>query len=343
MVRLSEEMKISAKIKRQYAILLTLAVLGHIVRVFIFPQLDPWDNLYMLAASLVLVIGVWESFKFLNRYLSKTYPIDQRPVTRVVVQLLSGAIILFIIREIGIRWIGKLLPVEFTWQFRTAVYAVDFFFSACLNGGFFIQEYFRRWKAQIERAEKLEKEKTQVQFDNLKNQLNPHFLFNALTSLNSLIYSDQDLASDFLQNLSRVYRYLLQHKDKEQVSLQTEVDFIQDYIFLLDTRFGRAFQVKFILSEQAKERGIVPVTLQILIENAIKHNVLNEMRPLSVEIMDEGEYLIVRNNLQRKKTVESSNQQGMENLKTLYRFLSPYNVMIEETPHYFTVKIPLLK
>src|SRR5690606_15421651 len=140
---------------------------------------------------------------------------------------------------------------------------------------FFIREYFEKWQQSIDRAERLEKEKAQVQFDNLKNQLNPHFLFNALTSLNSLIKTNPQLASDFLQHMSRVYRYVLRHKDKHVVSLHEELDFISNYLFLMKTRFGEAFQFTCEVPEKEKEKGIVPVTLQILIENAVKHNTLN--------------------------------------------------------------------
>ncbi len=336
-------MKLSKSIKLRYSIILTLAVLGYVVRALAFPEISSANNQLLLVISILLISTIWEVFRLINRVLSNYFPIDQKPITRIVVQLALGALALFAIRGLGFAWIGPYFPTQLSWEFRAAVYAVDFFFSAAINVMFFAQDYFKRWKATIERAEKLEKEKTQVQFDNLKNQLNPHFLFNALTSLNSLIFSDQNLASDFLQHLSRVYRYVLQHKEKEQVSLATEVDFIKNYTFLLETRFGDAFQVNMKLSDTALERGVVPVTLQILLENAIKHNVMNETRPLVVDIYDEGDYLHVRNKLQRKKMVETSNKQGLDNLKSLYRYLSPLNVLVEESADYYCVKIPLLK
>lgn len=336
-------MKLSKSIKLRYSIILTMAVIGYFVRITAFPEFGTENNLLVFGISILLISSIWEIFRLINRVLARYFPIDEKPITRIVLQLALGALALFAIRAIGFAWIGPYFPTKLTWEFRAAIYAVDFFFSAAINVMFFAQDYFKRWKASIEKAEKLEKEKTQVQFDNLKNQLNPHFLFNALTSLNSLIFSDQNLASNFLQHLSRVYRYVLQHKEKEQVSLATEVDFIANYIFLLETRFGRAFQVKINLNDEALERGVVPVTLQIMLENAIKHNVMNEMRPLVVDIYNEGDYLHVRNNLQRKKVVDSSNKQGLENLKSLYRYLSPLNVMVEETTHYYCVKIPLLK
>jgi LytS/YehU family sensor histidine kinase len=199
-----------------------------------------------------------------------------------------------------------------------------------------------RWKDSLIRAERLEKEKSQVQFDNLKNQLNPHFLFNALTSLNSLIFENQKLASEFVQQLSKVYRYVLQNKHKNFVLVSTELDFISHYVNLLETRFQGALSIRFQISEEAKESAIVPVTLQILIENAIKHNVVDRDRKLTIDIVTVGDYLVVSNNLQVRKTVESSNKQGLENLKSLYKFLTDKPVMVEPTEDRFFVKVPLL-
>jgi LytS/YehU family sensor histidine kinase len=191
-------------------------------------------------------------------------------------------------------------------------------------------------------AERLEKEKTQVQFDNLKNQLNPHFLFNALTALNSLIFENQTLASHFLQHLSKVYRYVLQNKDKNFVSVQTELDFIQNYVFLVHTRFASMLRITFNIDAQSKEKAIVPVTLQILIENALKHNVVDKDRPLTIRIETHDDYLVVSNNLQLKKLVETSNKQGLENLKSLYVFLTDRPVVISSGDSEFSVAVPLV-
>ncbi|MDZ4822755.1 MAG: histidine kinase [Flavobacteriales bacterium] len=188
----------------------------------------------------------------------------------------------------------------------------------------------------------MQREKATVQYDNLTNQLNPHFLFNSLSSLNSLIQDDQQLASDFLQHLSKVYRYVLQNKDKETVSIQTELDFIRNYVFLLETRFQEGFSVNYNLQPDDLEREIVPVTLQILIENAVKHNIITASKPLMLEIASDGEFIIVKNTLQKKSNVETSNKQGMEKLKTLYRYITQKQIVVEETATEFIVKLPLV-
>ena len=188
----------------------------------------------------------------------------------------------------------------------------------------------------------MQREQAMVKYDALRNQLNPHFLFNALTSLNSLIFDNQQLASDFLQQLSKVYRYVLQHKEKETVALSTELEFVDSYTFLLKTRFDSGIEVNIDLSEEAKEKQIVPATLQILVENAVKHNIVSSANPLVISITEYDSYLLLGNNVNKKAQVETSNKQGLENLKSLYSYLIDKPIDIVETNEIFTVKIPLI-
>jgi len=192
------------------------------------------------------------------------------------------------------------------------------------------------------KAQALEKEKTQVMYENLKQHLNPHFLFNSLTSLSSLIRVDQKMAVEFLDNMSKIYRYILQSKDNELVHVKDEIKFVATFIRLQKMRFNEGLQVNIDVPEQYDHRKIAPVTLQNLIENAIKHNVLDEETPLRIDIYAENDILIVKNNLQRKKFVETSNKQGLDNLRSLYKYLSDKPVIIEEKDQCFIVKIPLI-
>ena len=188
----------------------------------------------------------------------------------------------------------------------------------------------------------LEKEQVAVKYDALRNQLNPHFLFNALTSLNSLIFENQQLASDFLQQLAKVYRYILQNKDNSTVSLRSELKFIEHYVFLLKTRFGDAIRIEINAEEEDMDKGIVPVLSQILLENAIKHNSISKENPLTVSLITENNFLIVENNIVKKTNVENSNKMGMENLKALYNYLTDRPVEVEEKDDRYIVRIPLI-
>ena len=181
-----------------------------------------------------------------------------------------------------------------------------------------------------------------MQYHHLKNQVNPHFLFNTLTSLDGLIKSNPSLASDFVQHLSKVYRYVLEHKENEVVTLQTELNFIQHYLSLLKIRHKEGIDVRIRISDDGMDKGIVMVTLQMLIDNAIKHNIVQPASPLAIEIFDADGYLHIRNNKQLKRQIELSSKQGLDQLRQLYKYLTDKQVVINEHDHQFEVNLPLL-
>lgn len=193
------------------------------------------------------------------------------------------------------------------------------------------------------KAQLLEKEKATAMFENLKQQLNPHFLFNSLTSLSGLIELDQASASRFLNQMSVIYRYILKNADAETVSLREELDFVTMYVNLQKTRFSEGLQVSINIPPEYHHYKVAPVTLQNLIENAIKHNVIDKYRPLKIDIyIENDEYIVVENNLQKKVVVETSNQRGLKQFISLYRFLSHLPIIIEDKEGLFKIKIPLI-
>ena len=192
------------------------------------------------------------------------------------------------------------------------------------------------------KAQLLEKEKTQVMYENLKQHLNPHFLFNSLTSLSSLIRIDQKMAGNFLDKMSKVYRYILKNRDNETVPLSDEIKFVQLYIDLQKTRFEKGLLINMDIAEEYHHRKIAPVTLQNLVENAIKHNTADADAPLTINLFVEDDYLVVKNTLQKKNFVETSNKQGLGNMQSLYRFLSERQMTVEENETHFIVKVPLI-
>lgn len=193
------------------------------------------------------------------------------------------------------------------------------------------------------KASLLEKEKTMIMYENLRQQLNPHFLFNSLASLSSLIRINQKLAGEFLDGLSNIYRYILNSRDKELVSLSEEVRFCKTYIKLQQTRFREALKVSFNIKEEHLHMKLPAVTLQNMLENAIKHNIVTEEDPLVVDIStNESSQLVIANNLNKKNFVETSNRKGLASLRALYAYLSDQPIEIIETPHRFTIKIPLM-
>lgn len=201
---------------------------------------------------------------------------------------------------------------------------------------------FKQWKVALLNAEKLKQENLQSQFAALKNQVNPHFLFNSLNTLATIIPENSDQAVEFVEKLSSVYRYLLQYKDDETVDLKTELVCIDAYFFLQKIRFGNNLHVHINVPVQYNTKQIPPLSLQILVENAIKHNVISSLKPLFIDIyVDDVGMLVTKNNLQRKKSVESSTKIGLQNLINRFHYIFNKGIEIYETEDSFMVKLPL--
>ena len=311
-------------------------------KILLFSNLGLMWHIESSIFGLTALIITVSTIRLIDRFLDRLYPYERNITLRLLIQFASSLVIIFSIRTLIFPYVIRSAPIVITPELYAAVTAAHVLFIATIILFMFGFRFFNKWKDTELKKEILEKEKATVQYDNLKNQLNPHFLFNSLTSLNSLIFENPQLASEFLHQLSKVYRYVLEHKDKTLVTVSTEVNFISNYVQLLIARFDRGLLVNINISDAALDQKILPVTLQILIENAMKHNVTSQDSPLEIDIYDDAGYLIVRNNLQLKQIIDTSNGQGLENLKSLYRVLIENEIVIEKTETKFIVKIPLI-
>lgn len=334
-MKLKEENKIAIG-----TIGLIYAVFTAVKTVFFFNQSIGFHILTSIVALFVILFFGY-IVRAIDIYLDTIYPFERNPVRRIAIQFLVTLTVLLLIRTVPYVLFYDKFPFHPSNDILVATYAINIFMVLSVILSIYGYHFFVRWKQEKIIAAELEKEKAQVQYDNLKNQLNPHFLFNALSSLNSLIFENPQLASNFLQQLSKVYRYVLENKEKNAVSLQTEMEFVSHYVKLLETRFGDGLKVIFEVSDEVKEKTIVPVTLQILIENAAKHNTTSKDSPLVIRIKSDGDYLSIENNLQKKNAIEISNKHGLENLKNLYHYISENKVEVIETSNSFAVRVPL--
>ena len=198
-----------------------------------------------------------------------------------------------------------------------------------------------QWQDALTREQKLREENLIFQNETLKSQVNPHFLFNSLNTISSLIHTQPEAAEQFINNLSSVYRYILENGQKDTVPLQSELNFITGYFNLHKVRD----EEKILLDINTPDCGqfrILPVSLQILLENAIKHNIAARENQLRITIYIEDQHIVVKNNLQRKATQMESTNQGLTNLAERVRLHAKTDLIIEETNDYFTVKLPLI-
>jgi len=321
---------------------LTIYIVFMVAKLIMFPD---QTLLWHLVTGLLGFLGVTfflAMVLMVDNYMEKYLPYETNAFKRVGLQFLLTLVILLLVRFVVGVWIIKTFHIKVAPELLVASIALNIFFVLSVILSLFSYRFFMSWKREKIIAAELEKEKAIVQYDNLKNQLNPHFLFNSLTSLNSLIFENPQLASEFLQQLSRVYRYVLENKDKTLVTLSTEEKFISNYIKLLMSRFESGLKVNVDVKDADRDKRILPVTLQILVENAIKHNIISKESPLQIDIYSDADYLVVKNNLQVKHIMEDSNKQGLENLRNLYHILIEKEIVIEKTASCFSVKIPLI-
>jgi two-component system LytT family sensor kinase len=203
---------------------------------------------------------------------------------------------------------------------------------------------FKEWKKSLIQTEKLEKEQMISRYEMLKNQVNPHFLFNSLNVLSGLIHSDPDKAEAFLDDFSSVYRYVLEQQDENLVPLRQELEFLTAFLSLYQIRYGDNFQVAIQVHAERLGDYLPPLTLQLLAENAVKHNKISRKHPLHLEVYDEDGTLVVKNNLQLREDGVRSTGLGLNNLRERYRLLpsqpQPEFIMTEDA---YLAKVPLLK
>lgn len=206
-----------------------------------------------------------------------------------------------------------------------------------------MQTYFAELQAKKSELLRLQKENLQSQLETLKNQVNPHFLFNSLNILSSLISVNSELAEEFTGNLSKIYRYILEHKSDDLVTLASEMDFLQAYCFLLNTRFEGKLFFEITIPEEHLQRKVPQLAIQILIENAIKHNTFSVKSPLVVKIFTDTDlYLHIENNYQpRQRNIEST-RTGLENISNRYSFFTDKETFFGITDNKFVARIPLL-
>jgi hypothetical protein len=214
--------------------------------------------------------------------------------------------------------------------------------------------YFEKWKSVLTENEQLEKLSLETQFQSLQSQLNPHFLFNSLNVLSSLIAENPRRAEDFVDELSNVYRYLLRANEYELVSVAEELRFIRSYFHLLETRHDTGIELKIKVSPAAQQQKLPALALQILLENAVKHNEISPEKPLSVEILEIpipsentrssglAHKILVRNNLQTKRSNAASNRVGLQNLRSRYELLGISGFEVEAKDGHFNVILPLI-
>lgn len=202
--------------------------------------------------------------------------------------------------------------------------------------------FYRALQKRLVKEQKIIAGTASARFDALKNQLDPHFLFNSLNVLTSLIEEDPKAAQKFTTSLSKVYRYVLEQKNKDLVTVDEELDFARTYVRLLKMRFEDSLDFEIPEKSSNPEAKIIPLSLQLLLENAVKHNVVTSSRPLRLRVHEENGMLVIKNNIQEKSVVRKSSGVGLQNIKSRFSILTDREVQINDANKEFSVKLPML-
>lgn len=308
------------------------------------PPFLTWDKYF---TTLFITSVIWVGNRFIMVYSRRKYPLFDNVRERIVFQ--SVVMLLFTIaanvvmgaifektfqdERAGLTFADKMIHSNSAAIFCT-IMIIAIYESIFFN---------HQLRHSIQEAENLKRESLAAQLNALRTQVNPHFLFNNLNTLLSLIPENPKHAADFVQQLSKVYRHILEVKDEKSILLRKEMEVLEAYYFLLKTRFGENLTVNIDIPCEKLDKQVVPLSLQLLMENAIKHNIVSESRPLLVNIFTENGSLVFDNNLQMKNQVSESTGIGLDNIRNRYKLLGNKQVKVTETATNFTVSIPLIE
>jgi sensor histidine kinase YesM len=295
--------------------------------------------------AFLICITQWFTILYVNHFIDLKIKWIDRPALRSVAGIfalvLDSVVVFTIVQFIMMYIVYKLTPVD-AWPYITTSIIYVLLISFIMSLIFTAIGFFKAWKQEMINAEKLKTEMMAYRYESLRNQINPHFLFNSFNVLSDLVYADQAMAVKFINQLSELFRYVLDSRDKELVPLKDELDFMHSYVYLLKTRFEDKLDLVIDLKAEPDEL-IVPMTLQMLVENAVKHNEVSDAFPLRINIRRNESYLEVENSLKIKKVGEDSKNTGLKNIIQQFSYFTDKQVEVRDHDGKFLVRVPILK
>ena len=300
------------------------------------------DFIFYQMYSFVLGYSNMYFFDYLNK---RKWRKEQR-VIRILIGVLGSMVItligLFVLRLLTAIFLEKISFSEFLAAESFKSYAFGMWITLTIVLVFHIIYFYNEYQQNRIKEQKVIAGTASAKFDALKNQLDPHFLFNSLNVLSSLIDENTDSAQKFTTGLSKVYRYVLEQKNKELVTVDEELQFARIYMSLLKMRFEDSIIFEIPDNASNPEAKVVPLSLQLLLENAVKHNMVTSSKPLHIKIYEDEGNLVVENNLQPKQIVKKGSGVGLSNIKQRYQLLTERKVYINQQANWFAVAIPML-
>jgi two-component system, LytTR family, sensor kinase len=332
----NSELKITQKLGIAIAITLFFKLLFFRIEEFL-----GWDVLFIVA----IVILIWQGNQAIDNFLNTRYNWIENARKRLTIQSLLSIIFTSITLFCFMYFLhqlrfgdGRIINRKMVEIFPSAL-----LFTLALLAVKIGSEFFSALKNSLLETEKYKTENAIAQLQNLKNQLNPHFLFNNLSVLTSLVYKNQDKAADFINELAKVYRYVLDTKNSELVPLQEELEFLNHYIYLQKIRFEDSIVFEINIEESKKSNYLLPMCLQMLVENTIQHNETSQANPLHVLIYTQNNSLVIENPIRPRTNVVESSKTGLKNIEMRYSFFTDEKVIVSNKGGIFKVILPLIQ
>ena len=325
-----------------------LPILAFILNVVLFGKRIFFDAaIIMYSLPIVLAIGglSWYGRTVVMHWLRIRFPRFSETAKRLGLLALTHVFLVSISLFLIFYGYGATHFLDYTFQIHDFYLALILGFTITFVATTFWEADYTltQWKSSIAEKEQLEQLTIKHEFETLKSQVNPHFLFNCFNTLSSLITEDKKAAENFLNELSKVYRYLLRSNENGLSTLESELKFIQSYYELLRTRYGNALELHIEIDKKYEHYLLPSLSLQLLVENAVKHNVVSKSMPLVIEIFTTaGHKLIVNNNMQLKPVKAPSTKIGLENIRAKYKLMNQAGFQVIEDKKGFCVVLPLV-
>lgn len=299
-----------------------------------------------LGTILSITLLVWEGSRLLEPWFKKSLNTGDFKIKSLILFFIAGSLFTTII-TLGIVFFVSMVLHNYTVKQTFIPLKLNLIYAWLANLLFHllnaIKFYFTEYHTKWMEAEELKRISAQAELQLVKSQINPHFLFNNLNVLSALIMKNNDDANRFIEEFSKVYRYILTTHDKELVDVKTELSFIKPYIFLLQKRFSDGLEIAVDVPEAYEKFYVIPASLQMLIENAIKHNVVSKNKPLHIDVHINGNNtIVVKNNLQLRESVDNSTKVGLTNIIKRYWLFCGQKVEVKNDDKAFSVTLPLL-
>lgn len=286
----------------------------------------------------------WIGPVIINKILEKRIKWDIQPVKRAILELLSlifwSVTALIVVQAVLYYLLNDLTLVE-SWPFISRSIITAFLISLFISMVFTTVGFFTSWRKAVINEADLKMDIMLYRYESLRNQINPHFLFNSFNVLSDLVYDDQEKAVKFIRQLSDLFRYVLDNSDNNIVTIKEELEFMKAYIYLLKTRFNDKLNITINIDETDR-RCLMPMTIQLLVENAVKHNEISDKYPLNIDIRIKDDYLEVENTLKLKNTVQNSKKLGHRTINQQLDFFTEKQLEVIQTEDTYLVRVPLI-